>query len=128
MTKVLQYSENQKIFNTDEDVTSSPKNNTKNIHHAKVMFRHGNLADVKVPAVEINDAVRTVLCNSKIKIGKYDISKNNSFYEINILFAIPTDLLRMILTKAVSVVALKYKCNNCVLEVDGTEKTICLYY
>ena len=25
MTKILQYSENQKIFNTDEDVTSSPK-------------------------------------------------------------------------------------------------------
>ena len=36
--------------------------------------------------------------------------------------------VRMILTKAVSVVALKYRCNNCVLEVDGTEKTICLHY
>ena len=66
--------------------------------------------------------------NSKIKIGRYDISKNNSFYEIKILFSISTDLLRMVLTKAVSVVALKYRCNNCVLEVDGTEKTICLHY
>ena len=29
MTKILQYSENQKIFNTDEDVTSSPKDKAK---------------------------------------------------------------------------------------------------
>ena len=128
MTKILQYSENQKIFNTDEDVTSSPKDKAKSSHCAKVIFRHGEVVDTKVPAVEINDAVRTVLCNSKIKIGRYDISKNSSFYEIKILFSISTDLLRMILTKAVSVVALKYRCNNCVLEVDGTEKTICLYY
>ena len=128
MTKILQYSENQKIFNTDEDVTSSPKDKAKSLHRAKVIFRHGNVVDTKVPAVEINDAVRTVLCNSKIKIGRYDISKNSSFYEIKILFSISTDLLRMVLTKAVSVVALKYRCNNCVLEVDGTEKTICLYY
>ena len=128
MTKILQYSENQKIFNTDEDVTSSPKDKAKSLHRAKVIFRHGDVVDTKVPAVEINDAVRTVLCNSKIKIGRYDISKNSSFYEIKILFSISTDLLRMVLTKAVSVVALKYRCNNCVLEVDGTEKTICLYY
>ena len=128
MTKILQYSENQKIFNTDEDVTSSPKDKAKSLHYARVMFRHGDVVDNKVPVVEINDAVRTVLCNSKIKIGRYDISENNSFYEIKILFSISTDLLRMVLTKAVSVVALKYKCNNCVLEVDGTEKTICIHY
>ena len=128
MTKILQHSENQKIFNTDEDVTSSPKDKAKSSHCAKVIFRHGEVVDTKVPAVEINDAVRTVLCNSKIKIGRYDISKNNSFYEIKILFSISTDLLRMVLTKAVSVVALKYRCNNCVLEVDGTENTICLHY
>ena len=128
MTKILQYSENQNIFNTDEDITSSPKDKAKSLHCAKVIFRHGDVVDTKVPAVEINDAVRTVLCNSKIKIGKYDISKNSSFYEIKVLFSISTDLLRMVLTKAVSVVALKYRCNNCVLEVDGTEKTICLHY
>ena len=128
MTKILRHSENQKIFNTDEDVTSSPKDEAKSSHCAKVMFRHGDVVDTKVPAVEINDAVRTVLCNSKIKIGRYDISKNSSFYEIKILFSISTDLLRMVLTKAVSVVALKYRCNNCVLEDDGTEKTICLHY
>ena len=86
MTKILQYSENQKIFNTDEDVTSSPKDKAKSLHCAKVIFRHGDVVDTKVPAVEINDAVRTVLCNSKIKIGRYDISKNSSFYEIKILF------------------------------------------
>ena len=128
MTKILQHSENQKIFNTDEDVTSSPKDKAKSSHCAKVIFRHGEVVDTKVPAVEINDAVRTVLCNSKIKIGRYDISKNNSFYEIKILFSISTDLLRMVLTKAISVVALKYRCNNCVLEGDGTENTICLHY
>ena len=68
MTKILQYSENQKIFNTDEDVTSSPKDKAKSLHCAKVIFRHGDVIETKVPAVEINDAVRTVLCNSKIKI------------------------------------------------------------
>ena len=93
MTKILQYSENQKIFNTDEDVTSSPKDKAKSLHCAKVIFRHGDVVDTKVPAVEINDAVRTVLCNSKIKIGRYDISKNSSFYEIKILFSISTCLL-----------------------------------
>ena len=31
MTKILQYSENQKIFNTDEDVTSSPKDKAKKL-------------------------------------------------------------------------------------------------
>ena len=82
----------------------------------------------KVPAVEINDAVRTVLCNSKIKLENMIYRKIAHFYEIKILFSISTDLLRMVLTKAVSVVALKYRCNNCVLEVDGTEKTICLHY
>ena len=90
MTKILQYSENQKIFNTDEDVSSSPKDKAKSLHCAKAIFRHGDIVDDKVPAVEINDAIRTVLCNSKIKIGRYDISKNTSFYEIKILFSIST--------------------------------------
>ena len=64
MTKILQYSENQKIFNTDEDVTSSPKDKAKSIcNSAKVIFKHGYfdmLWILKFLTVEINDAVRTV--------------------------------------------------------------------
>ena len=61
MTKILQYSENQRIFSTDEDVASSPKDKAKSSHCAKVMFRHGDVVDTKVPAVEINDAVLSLI-------------------------------------------------------------------
>ena len=57
-----------------------------------------------------------------------EIPESNSLSKAESDISISTDLLRMVLTKAVSVVALKYRCNNCVLEVDGTEKTICLHY
>ena len=127
MTKILNFSENQKIFNDDEDIKSSP-HNTTNEHISRVTFRQGVDVITQVPAVEINDSLRTVLCNSKIKIGKYDISKKDNFYEITLSFYISSNLLRMVLTKAVSIVALKYKCNNCILEVDGLTKTICLHY
>ena len=52
MTKILQYSENQKIFNADEDVTfHHQKIKRKDPHRAKVIFRHGDVVDTKkVPA------------------------------------------------------------------------------
>ena len=128
MVKNIRHTENQKLF-FDEDICSSPKNSKdKNIHSASITFRKVIEVFSKVPAVEINDALRTVLCNSKVKIGKYDISKSKYAYKIRIHFTIDDSLLRLILTKCVSVIGLKYKCDNCILEVEGNEKTICFHY
>ena len=128
MVKNIRHTENQKLF-FDEDICSSPKNSKdNNIHSASITFRKGPEVFSKVPAVEINDALRTVLCNSKVKIGKYNISKSKYAYKIRIHFTIDDSLLRLILTKCVSVIGLKYKCDNCILEVEGNEKTICFHY
>ena len=81
---------------------------------------------MKVPTVEINDTTRTVLCDSKVKIEKYDISKHQHIYQIRIYFPIDDGLLRLILTKCASIIGLKYKCDNCILEVEGNEKTIAI--
>jgi len=128
MVKNTGLSGNQKLF-FDEDITSTPKApiNGK-IYSADVIFRKGKDTYSKVPVVEINDALRTVLCNSKVKIGQYDILKNTQSYGIKIYFPIDDGLIRLILTKCVSVIALKYKCDNCILKVDGNEKTICFHY
>ena len=128
MVKNIRHTDNQKLF-FDEDICSSPNNSKlKNIHSANLTFRKGVEVYSKVPAVEINDAVRTVLCNSKIDIGKYDISKNQNIYQIKIYFVIDDTLLRLILTKCASIIGLKYKCDNCIIEVEGNEKTVCFYY
>ena len=128
MVKNIRHTENQKLF-FDEDISSSPKNSLiRKAHSAGLTFRKGVNVYSKVPAVEINDVLRTVLCNSKVKIGKYDISKNNGTYVVRIHFSIDDTLLRLILTKCSSVIGLKYKCDNCILEVDGNEKTICFHY
>ena len=128
MVKNIRHTENQKLF-FDEDIHSSPKNSEiKETHSASVTFRKGIEIYSKVPAVEINDALRTVLCNSKINIGKYDIAQQEHCYKIRIHFPINDSLLRLVLTKCASIIGLKYKCNNCILEVEGNEKTICFYY
>ena len=38
--------------------------------------------DLDIPVVEINDALRTVICNSKVKINPYNIAKNNGYFDI----------------------------------------------
>ena len=109
MVKNLRHTENQKLF-FDEDISSSPKNSLiRKAHSAGLTFRKGVNVYSKVPAVEMNDALRTVLCNSKVKIGKYDISKSKYAYKIRIHFTIDDSLLRLILTKCASVIGLKYK-------------------
>ena len=128
MVKNIHHTENQKLF-FDEDIHTSPKDSkTKESRSASITFRKGIEIYSKVPAVEINDALRTVLCNSKINIGKYDISQQEHFYKIRIHFSINDSLLRLVLTKCASIIGLKYKCNNCILEVEGNEKVICFHY
>ena len=128
MVKNIRHTENQKLF-FDEDICSSPKNShTNETVSARVTFRKGIEVYSKIPVVEINDALRTVLCNSKVNIGKYDILQNKSTYIINVHFQIDDNLLRLILTKSVSIIGLKYKCDNCILEIEGNEKAICFHY
>jgi len=128
MAKNIRHTENQKLF-FDEDICSSPKNSKiRATHSASITFRKGLEAYSTVPAVEINDALRTVLCNSKVKIGKYDISKSEYTYKIRVHFPIDDSLLRLVLTKCSSVIGLKYKCDNCILEIEGNEKIICFHY
>ena len=128
MVKNIRHTENQKLF-FDEDISSSPNSSKlKDIHSANLTFRKRTEIYSKVPTVEINDAIRTVLCDSKVKIGKYDISKHQHIYQIRIYFPIDDGLLRLILTKCASIIGLKYKCDNCILEVEGNEKTICFHY
>ena len=128
MVKNIRHTENQKLF-FDEDIHSSPKDSKiKKTHSASITFRKGLEIYSRVPAVEINDALRTVLCNSKINIGKYDIFQDQHYYKIRIHFQIDESLLRLVLTKCASIIGLKYKCNNCILEVEGNEKAICFHY
>ncbi len=128
MVKNIHHTENQKLF-FDEDIHSSPNDSRiKETYSASVIFRKGLEIYSKIPTVEINDALRTVLCNSKINIGKYDIAKHEHCYKIRIHFPINDGLLRLVLTKCASIIGLKYKCNNCILEVEGNEKTICFHY
>ena len=128
MAKRLHHSENQKLF-FDEDLSVSSKKSRETINYiVKVNFRKESKKFSNIPAVEINDALRTVFCNSKINIGQYDIAKISDCFEIKLYSQIDKNLLNLILTKSVSVVGLKYKCDSCKLEVEGNSKTICFYY
>tara|TARA_B100001113_G_scaffold103395_1_gene83743 strand:- start:230 stop:592 length:363 start_codon:yes stop_codon:yes gene_type:complete len=90
-------------------------------------FNKGNL-NKDIPTVDINDQLRTVICNSKVKINPYNISKKNGQFEIVLPENIRGSLANLIIVKTLTNVGLKYKCDSCKLQVDGTEKTICFHY
>ena len=50
--------------------------------HVKVRSTKMEL-DLDIPVVDINDALRTVICNSKVKINPYNIAKNNGYFDIS---------------------------------------------
>ena len=128
MVKILHHSGNQKLF-FDEDLSISSKKSREATNYiVKVSFRKESKKFSNIPAVEVNDALRTVFCNSKINIGQYDIAKTDDCFEIKLYSQIDKNLLNLILTKSVSVVGLKYKCDSCKLEIEGNNKTICFYY
>ncbi len=81
-----------------------------------------------VPPVEINNELRSIICNSKIKIKPYNVSSKNSFFRIDLPENIKGGLANLIIVKTLTTIGLKYKCNSCKLEVDGNEKTICFHY
>ena len=84
--------------------------------------------DLDIPLVDINDALRTVICNSKIKINPYNIAKNNGYFDINLPENIKGSLANLIIVKTLTNIGLKYKSNSCKLEVEGNERTICFHY
>ena len=128
MAKVLHHSENQKLF-FDEDLSVSSKKSRKTDNYiVKVSFRKESKKFSNIPTVEVNDALRTVFCNSKISIGEYDIAKKGDCFEIKLYSQLDKNLLNLILTKSVSVIGLKYKCDSCKLEIEGNNKTVCFYY
>ena len=81
-----------------------------------------------IPSVEINDELRSVICNSKIKIKPYHVSNKNGLFEIKLPENIRGGLANLIIVKTLTTFGLRYKCNSCRLEVDGNEKTICFHY
>ena len=97
MVKNIRHTENQKLF-FDEDICSSQIAQNSRTYILTLLLKRTEIS-LKVPTVEINDAIRTVLCDSKVKIGKYDISKHQHIYQIRIYFPIDDSLLRLILTK-----------------------------
>ena len=96
--------------------------------HVKVSFYKNGLLDLDIPLVDINDALRTVICNSKVKINPYNIAKNNGYFDISLPENIKGSLANLILVKTLTNIGLKYKSNSCKLEVDGNERTICFHY
>ena len=94
----------------------------------KVGFYKDGRLDNDIPVVDINDALRTVICNSKVTINPYNISKKNGFFEIILPRNIRGSLANLIIVKTLTNIGLKYKSNSCKLEVDGNEKTICFHY
>ena len=81
-----------------------------------------------IPSVEINDELRSIICNSKIKIKPYNVSDKNGLFKISLPENIKGGLANLIIVKTLTTIGLKYKCNSCKLEVDGNEKTICFHY
>ena len=96
--------------------------------HIKVGFYKNSVLDLDIPLVDINDALRTVICNSKVKINPYNIAKNNGCFDIILPENIRGSLANLIVVKTLTNIGLKYKSNSCKLKVDGNERIICFHY
>ena len=81
-----------------------------------------------IPSVEINDELRSIICNSKIKISPYTVTNKNGHFKIVLPENIKGGLANLIIVKTLTSIGLKHKCNSCKIEVDGNEKTICFHY
>ncbi len=96
--------------------------------HVKVTFYKAKKLTQEIPAVDINDALRTIICNSKIRIKPYNIICKNGVFEISLPVNIKGSLANLIIVKTLTTIGLRYKCTSCKLEFDGNEKTICFHY
>ena len=94
----------------------------------KVYFYKENKEFLRIPIVVIVNELRSILCNSKVKIEPYTVSNKNGYIEISLPKNIKGSLSNLIIVKTLTNIGLKYKCSSCKLEVDGNEKTICFHY
>jgi hypothetical protein len=81
-----------------------------------------------IPAVDIHSELRSVLCNSKIKIQPYNVSYKHGQLQIDLPNNIKGSLANLIIVKTLTTVGLRYKCISCKLELDNITKTICFHY
>ena len=81
-----------------------------------------------IPPVDIHSELRSVLCNSKIKIKSYNVSYDKGCLVINLPDNIKGSLANLIIVKTLTTVGLRYKCVSCKLEIDKISKTICFHY
>ena len=126
MAKILHHSGNVGLL-SEHSLSSKRSRRTEN-HTAKVLFRKFSKNFSDIPIVQIKNALRTIFCNIKIEIGQCDVSKKKDYFEIRLNSQLNNNLFELILAKSVSLVSLKYKCDNCKLEVENNEKTIFFHY
>ena len=96
--------------------------------HIKASFYKDKKINQHIPTVDINDALRTIICNSKIKIKPYNITVGRGVFDIQLPENIKGSLANLIIVKTLTTIGLRYKCTSCKLEINGNEKTICFHY
>jgi len=81
-----------------------------------------------IPPVDIHNELRSILCNSKIKIQPYNVTYDKGCLVIDLPSNIKGSLANLIIVKTLTTVGLKYKCVSCKLEIGTVSKTICFHY
>ena len=118
---------NYEISNELDDPLSSEKIGAYSGSIKAKFYKSGKLYK-DIPPVDIHSELRSVLCNSKIKIKPYSVSYDKACLVIDLPNNIKGSLANLIIVKTLTTVGLKYKCVSCKLEIDKINKTICFHY
>ena len=118
---------NHDISNELDDPLSSGKIGAYSGSIKAKFYKDGKLYK-DIPPVDIHSELRSVLCNSKIKIKSYNVSYDKGCLVINLPDNIKGSLANLIIVKTLTTVGLRYKCVSCKLEIDKISKTICFHY
>ena len=94
----------------------------------KATYFKDNKRYTGIPSVEINDELRAIICNSKMKIQPYTVSYDKGCLIVELPDNIKGSLANLIIVKTLTTVGLRYKCVSCKLEIDKISKTICFHY
>jgi hypothetical protein len=118
---------NHDISNELDDPLSSGKIGAYSGSIKAKYYKDGRLYK-NIPPVDIHSELRSVLCNSKIKIKPYSVSFDKGTLVIDLPSNIKGSLANLIIVKTLTTVGLRYKCISCKLEIDNISKTICFHY
>ena len=118
---------NYEISNELDDPLSSGKIGAYSGSIKAKFYKSGKLYK-DIPPVDIHSELRSVLCNSKIKIKPYSVSYVKGCLVIDLPENIKGSLANLIIVKTLTTVGLKYKCVSCKLDIDKISKTICFHY